>query len=781
MFVGGEGTLATKSDFLRRYSMGVELLVGMAIMAVTAVAAYVLYKPNIQQPSVKASGLDDFTITKATEGAPFPVVFGRVKISGNIIWYGNMKTKKQKSKSGGKGGGSKSTTTGYQYYLDCLQTICIGPARLLGVYKENKQFITSEINPTWSGIMEGVEQGAETTSFTINKGDGGSNYSLPLEYFSPLPGVCTVMMRKVFCGSATSFPTFHFVVESNHTYPWSNPNNGVNAANAIWYILTTAGVKGTDIDTSSFGLSATYWNNKGYGINVVVGNQGKVREKIEQILTPLGGFYFEFGGRHYLNPADPYAAAYGHIEDEFIKFVISRRSWEDTINDIKATFTEESKDFTERTAVVQNSASVNLLAKVYTKTYDLTLFRTLGATQKRIAELIKSESYPYAEVEFTTNLKYADLNEGMIVNLTNTKLGVGNASFRIIRKNYENIDSNEIVFSGIQVVESLFDDKWVNIGTGSSTWAREVTKPVALTKTRIMEVPRNYMTDMPTIMILAARETGYETTFHLYYTPTGEDYTFLKTFGEYSMYATLKFAYSNASYDIDDSDTGITITPFKTDYDIPTLSRSGLYSTNRFLIINNEIMKFQTVTLNQDGTIKLTGIIRGVMNTTKASHSANAAVWIVDDPECTFTPTSGVIAGFYKISPANMVGGLPLSSVSAISVGASTLAQNPFAISRVNATRSGANVSLSVYVRDMTPAGAGVSPSTSFFVESDTDVVVEWKLSTETVWNVLPVQTATFSVSNAASFTVNTRAKEFGKYTATVNLTVGTADGNYTV
>ncbi len=760
--------------------MGIEMAVGMAIMAVVAIGTYFLYKPNIQQPSVKASGLDDFNITRASEGSPYPVVFGRVKISGNILWYGNLKVKKQKSKSGGKGGGGGSTTTGYQYYLDCWQSLCVGPARLLGVYKENKQWIKSEINPTWSGIMEGVEQGAETTSLILNKGDQVSNFTLPLEFFSPLLGVCTLNMKKVFCGSATSFPTFHFIVESNHTYPWTNPNNGVNPANAIWYILTTAGVAGTNIDTTSFAAAASYWNTKGYGINIAIGNQGKVRDKIEQILTPLGGFYFEFGGRHYLNPANPYEAAYGTIEDEFIKFTISRRSWEDTTNDIKATFTEEAKDFTERTAVVQNSASVNLLGKVYTKTYDLTLFRTLGATQKRMAELIKSESYPYAEVEFTTNLKYADLNEGRIVNLTNTKLGLIGGSFRVVRKNYENIDSNEIIFNGVQVVESLFDDKWVDVGTGSSTWVREVVKPIPLTKTRIMELPRTYLTDMPTILVLAARETEYENLFHLYYSSTGEDYTLAKTFGEYSMYATLKYAYPSTTYDIDDT-VGITITPFKLGYDIPSLSRSGLFSENRFLVINSEIMKFQTATLNGDGTITIIGIIRGVLNTSKGSHSANAAVWIVDDPECVFTPTSGIISGYYKIAPANLVGSIPLSSVTAITVGSSTLALNPFSISRVNGSRFGADVAFTVYVRDMTPAGAGISPSTTFYNESDTDVVVEWKLSTDTVWNVLPVQVATFSVSNASGFTVNVRAKEFGKYTATVNLAVGTTDGNYTV
>ena len=759
--------------------MGVELLVGMAVMAVTAVASYLLYKPNIQQPKVKASGLDDFTVTKAAEGSVFPVVFGRVKISGNIVWYGNLVTKKQKQ-SGGKGGGSKSVTTGYQYYLDCWQTLCVGPARVLGVYKENKQFITTEIAPTWSGVMEGAEQGAQTTAMTVNRGNGENNFTLDLEFFAPLPNVCSIYMSKVLCGNGATFPTFHFVVQSNHSYIWSNPSNGVNPANAVWYILTTAGVRTQDID-SSFASAATYWNNKGYGINVAIGSQTKVREAIEQILTPLGGFYFESGGKHYLNPGDPYAQSYGHIQDEFIKFTISRRSWDDTLNDIKATFTEEAKDFSERTAVVQNAASVNLLGRVYTKTYDLTLFRDLGATQKRLAELIKSESYPYAEVEFSTSLRYADIQEGSIVDLTNSRLGVFHASFRIVRKSLENIDSNEVTFNGVQVVESLFDDKWVNIGTGSPSWIREIKAPVALTKTRIWELPRTPLTDLPTILVLAARESEHETQFHLYYTPTGTDYTKAKSFGEFSKYAVLNTSYPSTTYDIDDSETGITITPFKTGYDIPTISRSGLYSSDRFLLINNELMKFQTATILEDGKIRITGIIRGVLNTTKAAHAVNSAVWIIDDPECTYTPGNGIITGFYKITPSNLIGSVPLSSISAISVGTHTLAQRPFAISRVNATRSGANINFMVYVRDMTQAGAGVAPSTLFLTSSDTDVVIEWKLSSSSEWNILPVQVGNFSISNAASVTVNVRAKEFGIYTSTVNLTVGVSDGTYTV
>jgi len=222
--------------------MGVDpfsLAVGAIIFAVAAIIAYSAYKPNIQQPTVKASGLEDFNITRASEGSPFPIVFGKVKIAGNIVWYGNLKTSRQKSDSGGKGGGGGGeTTTGYHYYLDCWQTVCRGPARIMGIYKENKQFITTELNPTWSGIMADEGDGRKTTTITVNKGDGTSNFTLNLEYFAPLPKVCSVYLRKTFCGSSTSYPSFHFVVQCNYPTMWSNPSTGWNPANAVYFILT---------------------------------------------------------------------------------------------------------------------------------------------------------------------------------------------------------------------------------------------------------------------------------------------------------------------------------------------------------------------------------------------------------------------------------------------------------------------------------------------------------------------------------------------------------------
>ena len=173
--------------------------------------------------------------------------------------------------------------------------------------------------------------------------------------------------------------------------------------------------------------------------------------------------------------------------------------------------------------------------------------------------------------------------------------------------------------------------------------------------------------------------------------------------------------------------------------------------------------------------------MRGAINTTKASHNAGAGAWIIEDSDAMFTPSSGVIAGYYKIVPVTGVSSFDISSVSAIVIGNPAYARIPFAISRIQAVRSGSSVVVTISARDMSIAGAGVSSSAMFYTNSDSDVVLEWKLSTDTVYTQLSMQQGVFTVTNANAFTINVRAKEFGTYTGVTSLTVPAADGTYIV
>ncbi len=78
--------------------------------------------PNTQGPR-----LTDLTVQSATEGAPIPIVYGRMRIAGNMIWTGGIVEVKTKKKQGGKGMGGSSTHTTYTYHASFAIGLCEGP------------------------------------------------------------------------------------------------------------------------------------------------------------------------------------------------------------------------------------------------------------------------------------------------------------------------------------------------------------------------------------------------------------------------------------------------------------------------------------------------------------------------------------------------------------------------------------------------------------------------------------------------------------------------------
>lgn len=72
----------------------------------------------------KGPRLTDLTVMSSTEGASIAQVYGRVRVSGSIIWATQYEEDAVKSRSGGKGGPS---TTSYDYYANFAVGLCLGP------------------------------------------------------------------------------------------------------------------------------------------------------------------------------------------------------------------------------------------------------------------------------------------------------------------------------------------------------------------------------------------------------------------------------------------------------------------------------------------------------------------------------------------------------------------------------------------------------------------------------------------------------------------------------
>lgn len=69
------------------------------IAVLALVASYVIQSFIAKGQKVKPASIDDWEFPQADEGTPQPVVFGDAWLSGPMVmWYGNYRTEKIKSK-----------------------------------------------------------------------------------------------------------------------------------------------------------------------------------------------------------------------------------------------------------------------------------------------------------------------------------------------------------------------------------------------------------------------------------------------------------------------------------------------------------------------------------------------------------------------------------------------------------------------------------------------------------------------------------------------------------
>jgi hypothetical protein len=97
---------------------------------------------SLVRKKVQGPRLSDLDVMGSTEGAPIPRVYGRARISAQLIWATKLEevvSKRTESAGGGKGGGPKVTTTTYSYFANFALGLCEGPiARIGRVWADGK-------------------------------------------------------------------------------------------------------------------------------------------------------------------------------------------------------------------------------------------------------------------------------------------------------------------------------------------------------------------------------------------------------------------------------------------------------------------------------------------------------------------------------------------------------------------------------------------------------------------------------------------------------------------
>jgi hypothetical protein len=278
-------------------------------------------KPKIE--NARASGLNDFTFPRATEGSPVPRVYGTVRFEApNTIWAGDFKAEAITVKVKTGLFSSKRQTTGYKYYVGMDLAICLGPGFVFrrvwagqhelwnGCLRETPFKCYNKINVNMPDVFGGSTGNGGFVgpiSFYCGDYDQPQNAYLMGKIGPKVPayvGVVHMVLEHVYFGNSANIEPIN--IEGSH---FSNSlglpegkqymQNGLDA-NPIevlydlyvnnWGNLAINPAKINVEQWRAIGLKI--WDERN-GISIVVGNSNTGSDLTSEILRQIAGVIYQ--------------------------------------------------------------------------------------------------------------------------------------------------------------------------------------------------------------------------------------------------------------------------------------------------------------------------------------------------------------------------------------------------------------------------------------------------------------------------------------------------------
>jgi len=622
----------------------------IALFILTTVAGELLRpKPKFDTP--RASSLGDFTLPTAEEGRPVPVVFGTCRIRGaNVVWYGNLQVVAitEKVKTGMFS--STTVTKGYKYYMDLQAALCHGQVDAIVKFRfddkdaaQSQSSITGgvQVSVNDTGLFGGDEKeggvSGDIEVYTGSTTQPASSY-LATAVGNPVPGyrgICHAVFKSFYFGTSNYIKTFSVDVRRcPNTLGLSagkhNINGDANPACMLYEILTDTlwglGISTAQIDATSFTTAGTTLYSEALGLSMLLDSQKDASGWIEEIMRHIDGVLYPdpatglftlalIRGGYSIGSLPVYNTS------NILSCEYSRGSWAQTINTVKVTYIDRAQEYTERTVQAQDMANIQArLGEIATETIAFSGFGTADAANAAAYRSMKALSYPLAKMMIEANRSAWSLRPGSVFRLDWAPLGIQGMACRVGRIEYGNLTDGKI---RIEAVEDI----WGTISTvysapGSTDWIDPVASLDPLAYQRIEEVPWHLqLDDQIRVMCLGVRQHATVNGYTVWSDKTGgTNYVQTATINAVNASVTLRddMLVSDPVY----LAGGITVYAGQDSEHIASCTSDQFTDGANLLRIGNEYVAFQNVVDNGDGTLTLSPIWRGVLDTIPATHVA---------------------------------------------------------------------------------------------------------------------------------------------------------------
>lgn len=382
-------------------------------------------------------------VQRSSQGLTLPVIYGRTRVAGNLIWYGDFITIEHKTttQQGGKGGGGVTQEDiKYTYEAAVMLALCEGEISGVGRIWRDKEKFDSLAQLRLTLMRGGDEQPLWTHLAQAKHADQALNYS----------GTAYLCSPNYELTKSAQIYQHNFEVIGKLGYSGSIPD--ANPRDIIRDLLTNQRY-GCGFPTESIGDTDRYSNYcraVGIFLSPAYTEQGEAQRNISELLeqtnsaavfsqgrlkiVPYGDGNYRGNGAAYI--ADN-KAIYDLTDDDFIvsgaedPVNVERKTNADAFNQIQVEYLDRDNDYNVAIAEVKDQANIEqygLRPKEAVKMHGICNGKV---AQKVAQQLLQRALYVRNEYEFKLGWKYCLLEPMDIVTLTDAGLGLDKTPVRI--------------------------------------------------------------------------------------------------------------------------------------------------------------------------------------------------------------------------------------------------------------------------------------------------------------------------------------------------------------
>jgi hypothetical protein len=540
--------------------------------------------------------------------------------------------------------------------------------------------------------------GTSRINFTIERGStqfvNGDVFTITTQHATVAAayrGLCYAVFEQIYVGTSNYPKPMAFVVRRcpdplSQGSGVANINGDANPALAVYELLTNAvyglGIPGGQMG-STWSAAASTLATEGLGISMQFDTQASADSLIGEILRHCDGVI-------YSDPAtglweivlarggyDPSTLPLLNVDNVLATPDFSRGSWSETTNLAGIKYISRAGNFCDAILTAYDPANISVTGEVRPQTIQFK-----GISQPTTAALVairvlKTLTYPLSKIKVVANRSAWQFRPGGLFRLTWVPLGIQNQVFRITRIGYGELIDGKI---SIDAVEDIFGINSVAfVAPPASGWVNPIDAPLAPAFQELVELPYHFKQDGIHALALCVRGDQTSTSYEVWLDEGSGYFQAAEVFG-FCPTGLLAAIYPAATLALDPTGFALELSG-SVDLDVlESVLASDVPNGKNLLLIDQELMSWETVTQNGDGTYSISGILRGVCDTVPVDHASGARVWFLSDGTGLTKdppyPVDLTIAA--KLLPQNAVGGFPLSSATAINVTTRSRASRPY-------------------------------------------------------------------------------------------------------